>query len=67
MATPALIPVEHYLRSDYEPDAEYVDGEIEQRPIGEYDHSTWQQAIEQWFFNTQKSGNSGYVVNYGSK
>lgn len=49
MAPAALIPVELYLRSDYEPDAEYVDGEVEQRPIGEYDHSTWQQAIQQWF------------------
>ncbi len=49
MATTALIPVEQYLRSDYEPDAEYVDGEIEQRPMGEYDHSTWQYAIQQWF------------------
>lgn len=51
MATPALIPVEVYLRTacDYEPDAEYVDGEIELRPMGEYDHTNWQTAILQWF------------------
>jgi Uma2 family endonuclease len=51
MATPTLIPVELYLRSacDYEPDADYVDGEIELRPMGEYDHTNWQTAILQWF------------------
>ena len=57
MATTALIPVERYLRSDYEPDAEYVDGEVEQRPTGEYDHSTWQQAIEQWFLQHAREWN----------
>jgi Uma2 family endonuclease len=47
---PAYVPLEVYLRtSDYEPDAEYVDGVIEERPVGEYDHSSWQHAIEQWF------------------
>ncbi len=49
MATTAHVPIEVYLRSYYEPDAEYVDGEIEQRPIGEDDHSAWQEAICAWF------------------
>ena len=49
-AQPAYVPLEVYLRtSDYEPDAEYVDGVIEERPVGEYDHSTWQYAILVWF------------------
>ncbi len=43
------VPVEVYLRSSYEPDAEYVDGAIEERPMGEYDHSSWQEAIILWF------------------
>ena len=34
MATTTHVPVEVYLRSSYEPDAEYVDGEIEERPDG---------------------------------
>ena len=34
MATTTHVPVEVYLRSSYEPDAEYVDGEIEERPAG---------------------------------
>lgn len=38
MAGVAHMPVEVYLRSsEYEPDAEYVDGEIEERPMGELD------------------------------
>ena len=45
----ARVPVEVYLRSSYEPDAEYVDGVIEERPMGQYDHSSWQHAIDAWF------------------
>jgi Uma2 family endonuclease len=43
------VPLEVYLKSSYEPDAEYVDGVIEERPMGEYDHSSWQHALELWF------------------
>ncbi len=49
MATTAHVPLEVYLHSSYEPDAEFVDGEIEERPMGEYDHAAWQQAICYWF------------------
>ena len=50
MATTAFLSVAEYLSSDlYEPAADYVDGEIEERPMGEFDHATWQQAIERWF------------------
>ncbi len=43
------IPVEVYLRSSFDPDAEYVDGEIEERPVGEYDHAAWQAALVVYF------------------
>ena len=49
MATETHVPIEVYLRSSYEPDAEYVDGQIEERPVGENDHSAWQEAICFWF------------------
>src|SRR5277367_3190953 len=45
----ARVPVKVYLRSSYEPDAEYVNGVIEERPMGQYDDSSWQHAIELWF------------------
>lgn len=54
-----LTSLEHYLRypGEYEPDADYVDGEIELRPIGEYDHATWQSAIHSWFNQRAKQWN----------
>src|ERR1700722_6929025 len=44
-----FVPLEVYLRSSYEPDAEYVDGVTEERSVGQYDHSSWQHALEMWF------------------
>ena len=43
------VPVEVYLNSSYEPDAEYVDGWIEERPMGEWNHANWQAAILEFF------------------
>ncbi len=52
------IPVELYLRcSDYEPDAEFVDGFVEERPMGEYGHSSWQHALEMWFGQHEREWN----------
>lgn len=50
-ATPVSVPVEEYLRSSYSPDAEYIDGQIEEREstTGENNHSAWQAAISAWF------------------
>ena len=48
-AATTFVPVEEYLRSSFEPDAEYVDGQIEERAMGENDHSAWQKAICIWF------------------
>jgi Uma2 family endonuclease len=50
MATSTRVPLEVYLRNfEYEPDADYVDGEIEERPMGQDDHSAWQFAVQKWF------------------
>jgi hypothetical protein len=54
MATTTHVPVEVYLRSSYEPDAEYVDGKIEKRPMAEFDHASWQLAIQVWFWQHEK-------------
>ena len=34
-----LVPVEEYLRTNYDPDCEYVDGQIVERNLGEKPHS----------------------------
>ncbi len=50
MATTTRVPLEVFLQNDeYEPAADYVDGEVEERPAGERDHSSWQMAISMWF------------------
>jgi Uma2 family endonuclease len=54
MAKTTHVPVEVYLRSSYEPDAEYVDGTIEKRPAGEFDHASWQQAILVLFWQHER-------------
>jgi len=51
------VPLEVYLNTSWEPDAEYVDGVIEERPMGEFDHSSWQHAIELWFAQHAKEWN----------
>lgn len=45
MATGALIPVSEYLRTMYHPDCDYVDGEVQERNLGEQDHSDLQTRI----------------------
>src|SRR5215469_251477 len=45
MATIAAVPVEEYLRTTYEPDLEYVDGQLVERHVGEYFHSLLQTLI----------------------
>jgi Uma2 family endonuclease len=46
----ALISEAEYLATVYEPDAEFVDGVIEERNLGENEHSAWQMAIAGFFF-----------------
>ena len=48
---PALMSLEEYLRTSYHPDCDFVDGHIEERNMGELEHSTVQIAVGAWFFN----------------
>jgi Uma2 family endonuclease len=45
MATSTAIPVEEYLRTSYDPDMEYLDGQLVDRHVGEYFHSRLQLMI----------------------
>jgi Uma2 family endonuclease len=47
--TAAPVSVEEYLTSTYEPDVEYVDGQLEERNVGEIEHSDVIAAIMDWF------------------
>jgi len=54
MTTATHVPLEEYLTTIYEPDVEYIDGELEERNVGEYDHNLLQKAILFWFTRREK-------------
>jgi Uma2 family endonuclease len=45
MATSTQVTVEEYLRTSYDPDCEYVDGEVLDRNVGEKSHSKVQKRL----------------------
>ena len=45
MPTTALVSVEEYLSTSYDPDVEFVDGELVERNVGEKDHGRLQLLI----------------------
>ena len=45
MATGVLVSVEEYLRTGYRPDCDYLDGEVVERNLGEFEHSRTQREI----------------------
>ena len=38
-AVPTMVSVDEYLHTAYHPDCDYVDGVVEDRNVGEKDHS----------------------------
>jgi len=56
-AVPQPTPLEVYLNSSFEPDAEFVDGVIEERPMGEWTHADWQAAILEFFRTRRREWN----------
>lgn len=57
MATTAALSLEAYLHTSYRPDCDYVDGEVEERNLGEREHARLQAAIVAWFFAKIKDWN----------
>lgn len=57
MAIETAVALSEYFETAYEPDAEYVDGIVEERPVGEYDHACWQRAIQKWFLQHEEDWN----------
>ena len=54
MATTTQVSLEAYLTTSYEPDVDYVDGVLEDRNVGEYDHNIVQRAILIWFYTHER-------------
>jgi Uma2 family endonuclease len=54
MGTAVLVSVEEYLHTVYRPDCDYVDGVVEERNLGEYDHARLQGLLLQWLMALEK-------------
>ncbi len=55
MATTAFVPIEEYLSTSYRPDCDYVDGEIQERNLGEELHGLIQKMIAAIFTVNRRS------------
>src|SRR5271169_5073093 len=49
-----LVPVEEYLRTNYDPDCDYIDGVIVERNLGEKPHSRIQRKCSTCLDNRSK-------------
>src|ERR1019366_9939862 len=57
----ATMPEELYLRTVFHPDCDFVDGRIEERNLGEFEHSRVQHMLDRIFGNHEKEW--GVVTN----
>jgi Uma2 family endonuclease len=54
MATSTLISLAEYLSTSYRPDCDYVDGEVQERNLGEYDHGKVQLFLGVLFYGKRR-------------
>jgi Uma2 family endonuclease len=51
MATSVHIPLGEYLKTTYRPDRDYVDGELQERNLGQWEHAQIQAVLAAIFHN----------------
>jgi Uma2 family endonuclease len=61
-AAPTLISIDEYLSTSYHPDCDYIDGEIQERNLGEREHARLQSLLTIWFGNNEKTWNVETLV-----
>ena len=54
MSTATGVPLSEYLTASYRPDCEYLDGELLERNVGEWDHSRLQMLLSRYLSNREK-------------
>ena len=54
MPTSVAIPVSEYLATSYRPDCDYLDGELVERNVGEFDHSRLQGLLTRSLMNREQ-------------
>ena len=52
--TPTLLSIDEYLHTSYKPDVDFVDGEIEERNLGEFEHARLQYLLASIFSAKEK-------------
>ena len=60
MSTGTMVSLEEYLATAYEPDCDFVDGSLEERNVGEWDHALLQSNIGAYLFPRCKT--QGMIV-----
>jgi Uma2 family endonuclease len=54
VSTVTLVPLSEYLETSYRPDCDYLDGELLERNVGEWDHSRLQGLLYRYLSNREK-------------
>jgi Uma2 family endonuclease len=57
MPAATLVSLEEYLKTSYEPDCDYVDGVLEERNLGDWDHSNLQTVLTIYLGNRARIWN----------
>jgi Uma2 family endonuclease len=52
--TVTFVPLTEYLETSYRPDCDYLDGELLERNVGEWDHSRLQMLLSRYLSNREK-------------
>jgi Uma2 family endonuclease len=54
MSTSTLVSLAEYLNTSYRPDCDYLEGELLERNVGEWDHSRLQTLLARYLSNREK-------------
>ena len=54
MGTSVMVPLEEYLTTSYEPDREWVEGDVRERNMGDGPHSAMQRFFLKFFFGLEE-------------
>ena len=57
IATAIETPLEVYLQSSYSPDCEWIDGELRERNLGQFDHANLQKLLVSRFYIQEREWN----------
>ncbi len=57
-----FVPVEEYLGTSYRPDCDFVDGVVEERNLGEYEHGRIQSKLDRLLGNREEEWGINVVV-----